>query len=95
MQFLRAGKENKTHQKTLLYKLYTFKVNGQTESFYPYFKNANLNITEGQIKQVEEAMAIASAQNEPLTDLRDKQLQEGNKSLKAHLLKKKIASYIP
>lgn len=88
-------KENKTHQRTLLYRLYTFNVNGQTESFYTYFKNAKLNITQGQIKQVEEAMVVASAQNEPLTDLRDKQLQEGNKSLKAHLLKKKIASYIP
>ena len=88
-------KENKTHQKTLLYKLYTFKVNGQTESFYPYFKNANLNITEGQIKQVEEAMAVASAQNSTLTELKDMQNKEGNQALKSYILKKKIASYIP
>lgn len=68
--------ENKNRQRTLLYKLYTMDVNGSIESFYPYFKNAELPITQAQINQVEQAAHQQASKKSALEEIRVQQLQD-------------------
>lgn len=54
---LEISKENKSLQNILLNKLYTMKADGQLISFYPYFKNPTIDISDEQIVSVQEAIA--------------------------------------